>query len=100
MSAASSNDRPLARGRSLQGYDLPRPDALVGGKDDPQAIHRIVHVGREIEVLPDGAEQILLLAVAEPLVIWFILGADQLVGAYEPVLRVDLGVVQAKAVRL
>ena len=74
--------------------------AFVGGEHDAQAVDRILHVIRQIDVLLDGAEQERLFAVAQSLMIGLVLGVDQLVRLHELVVLVDVAVVQLDAVRL
>ena len=55
---------------------------------------------REVEVFLDRAQEIGLLAIAEPLMIGLVLGVDELVRLHELVVPVDRAVVQPDAVGL
>ena len=42
---------------SSERDDLARANAFVGGEHDAQAVHRVVHVRGQIQVLADRAQQ-------------------------------------------
>src|SRR5262249_15367249 len=50
---------------AVERHDAARADGLVGGEDDPQALHRVVHVRGDVEILVDRPQQETLFAFAE-----------------------------------
>ena len=45
-------------------HDLARPETLLGRQHDPQAVHRVVHVRGQVEVLLNRPQQVRLLPIA------------------------------------
>src|SRR5262249_47033217 len=90
---------PEACSPQLQRDGLPFARRPVGGQYDAQAVHRVGQVLGEVQVVADRAQQVLLFAQAEPVVIGPVVvglvgGVDPLVGARElaaciPFLPVD-----------
>ena len=81
-------------GAASERDDLAGAHAFVGGEHDAEAVHRVVHVGRQIDVLADRAQEERLLAIAEPLVIGLVLGVDVLVRPRELAVGVERRVMQ------
>ncbi len=82
--SASESDRAIAIAIcNLERHDLPRLHALIRRQHDPQAVDGVVHVIRQVHVLLDGPQEERLLPIAQPLVIGFVLGVDELVGPDE-----------------
>jgi len=90
--------RQGASAARLERDNLSGADAFVRSEHDSQAVDRILHVIGQIQILLDGAQQIGLLSIAEPLVIRFVLGVDQFVAFDELVVLVDVAMVQLDAV--
>src|SRR4029079_16600134 len=86
----------------LQGqhHPLPRPYTLVCGKNDPQAVHGVLHVIGQVRVLADRVEPELLLAVTQRLMIGLVRRVDELVLLRELSCRRRRAVMKADAVGL
>src|SRR3954447_14073134 len=84
----------------FERHDLPGPNALIGRQDDAEAVHRVVHVIGQVDVVADRAQEERLLAIAQPLVIRLVFGADVLVGLDELVGGVERRAMQPETVRL
>ena len=59
--------RQGASAARLERDNLSGADAFVRSEHDSQAVDRILHVIGQIQILLDGAQQIGLLSIAEPL---------------------------------
>jgi len=73
-----------------QFYRLAGAKRFRGCQDDSQTIDGVVHVNVQVQIFLNGFQEILLFAIAEPLVVRFVAGFDDLVGLREFRIGVEL----------
>src|SRR5687768_16363193 len=69
---------PFQHSSSCQADYLTLVDRTVSCHNNLEALHRIIHVFSEIEVVPDRLQQITLFAFAEIVMVWLVLHVDAL----------------------
>ena len=72
---------------------------LVGGEDDAEAVHHVGEMQREVDVVADGAVEVVLFEPTQLVVAGLVAGDDELVLSGERACAVELGVVKANAPR-